>query len=169
MQFSARTDYAIRVLLFLSDRRGMVPMHVIAEALGISEHYLPKTLRIMRKERWITSVGGSTGGHQLVVPVESLTLWDVMCVMEDSMQCNRCLEPDKYCSRNATAYCPMRKVYKAYQQMNEAFWKSITIADVKRSGGVAQILRAFPYTFSSEVMREAQGEAEDLRTLALEG
>jgi DNA-binding IscR family transcriptional regulator len=50
--------------------------------------------------------------------------------MEETICINRCLEPDGYCSRYATSYCPMHKYYKKVQRMMESVFAAATIQDI---------------------------------------
>lgn len=130
MQLQMHTDYAIRVLLYLSVSEDMAPIHIMSEELGIKETYLPKILKPLRKAGWITSSTGSAGGYRLVRPAEQITLLDIYQLMEDSICWNRCLEEDGFCSRNATAHCTVHRVYRIFQGYLESFFSAVTIADL---------------------------------------
>ena len=101
MQLKMQTDYAIRVLLYLAGRREPAVTKEMASALGISEGYLPKVTQRLRRAGWVSSSAGVAGGFQLIEDPGKITLYDVMRVTEDTVQINRCLEGDGYCSRFA--------------------------------------------------------------------
>lgn len=55
--------------------------------------------------------------------------------MEPSIKINRCLEPDEYCSRNASAECAVRRFYQAMQKEVEERWASLSLADILKTYG----------------------------------
>lgn len=58
---------------------------------------------------------------------------DVMKITEDTIRLNRCLEDDRFCSRNAVNHCPVHEVYRRYQEMTDAYFSAISIADLIRT------------------------------------
>ena len=131
MQLKMQTDYAIRILLYLSGNDGRaVSLSEIAENMGISRNYLPKITKKLRDAEWIRSEVGITGGFTLVRQPEEISLWDIMMQMEDSVRVNRCLEDDGYCSRDATGICPVHNIYCGFQQLAQWYFQSISIRDL---------------------------------------
>lgn len=61
---------------------------------------------------------------------KEILLYDVIAVMEDTMQLNRCLESDGFCSRSATDSCPVHKYYERIQNTMDQYLKNITIQDI---------------------------------------
>lgn len=84
----------------------------------------------MRDAGYVISTHGNGGGYRLNRDPQKITLWDIIEDMEDTHGLNRCLEKDHYCSRNATEYCPVRKVYCGIQEEIEKIFRSITIAEL---------------------------------------
>ena len=54
--------------------------------------------------------------------------------MESTMRINRCLEDDHYCSRNATAYCNVRNIYKFIQADLESKLSQLTLEKMLSMG-----------------------------------
>lgn len=130
MKIKMQTDYAIRILIYLSDKQEKVVTKEMASALGISEYYLPKITQRLRNAGILGSSAGTTGGFVLLRKPEDITLFDVMQVMEDTVKFNRCLEDDEYCSRYATKTCPVHGVFQVFQNMMEWYFSSLTIQDL---------------------------------------
>lgn len=128
MQLKTQTDYAIRILLCLSQSDSSVVSKELAQSLGIRENYLPKITQRLRQVGWVESTSGTRGGFRLMVKPEDISLLDVMRVMEDSVCINRCLEKDGYCSRHATGTCPVHQVYRVVQKGLEEYFASVTLA-----------------------------------------
>lgn len=130
MQLKMMTDYAIRILIYMQAKGAVVTRQELSMALGITEGPLTMTLRRLRDTAWIESSIGAEGGWRLVNTVENLSLLEIMKVTEDTIRFNRCLEDDRFCSRNAVGVCLVHEVYKRYQEMTEAYFSGITIGDL---------------------------------------
>lgn len=130
MQLKTQTDYAIRILLCLSQATTPVVARELSQTLGITENYLPKITQQLRRVGWVESISGINGGFRLLAKPEDISLLDVMRVMESSVCINRCLEKDGYCSRHATSTCPVCRVYGRFQKQMEEYFSSITLASL---------------------------------------
>lgn len=130
MQLKTQTDYIIRILLYLAANSGLSSTQELSGQLGIKRSYLPKILNLMRKEGLILSETGVNGGYRIAKTPSSITLLELMKLSEDSVKINRCLEADRFCSRDAAGSCAVYDVYAAYQEMAEWYFGSITIADL---------------------------------------
>lgn len=128
-----RTDYAIRILLFLASKGTNVTGEIICENLGLTPSYFPKTIVELRRAGWVTSDAGINGGYRLVKSPKEISVLDVMKLMEDSIKINRCLQEDHFCSRNATEICEVHKLYLIFQEIYESYFDSVSIADLMRS------------------------------------
>ena len=133
MQLRMMTDYAIRILIYMQMVGKAATRQEISAAMGITEGPLTLTLRRLRDAGWIESSVGSEGGWRLINEIENVSMLDVMKITEDTIRFNRCLEDDQFCSRNAAAHCPVHEVYKRYQEMTEAYFSAISIADLIRT------------------------------------
>lgn len=130
MQLNVTTDYGIRVLLALHQKRGMATADEISDMMGISHRYLIKVVSKLKKSGFIKSMSGPTGGYQLEVPISEITVGQVCSSMEQTMKINRCIEEKGECSRNAQIYCPVRKFYFDLQTHLEQKWFSISLQEI---------------------------------------
>lgn len=130
MKLKMQTDYAIRILLCLSQATAPMVARELSQMLGIAENYLPKITQQLRRAGWVESISGINGGFRLLVDPEDISLLDVMRVIEGGVCINRCLEKDCFCSRNAVDHCPVHLIYMDYQEMSEWYFGSITIGDL---------------------------------------
>ena len=110
MQLNITTDYAIRVILYLGShaKNEIVTSLDIAEALNIPHNYLAKVLRKLKEHGLIISISGSKGGYILGKDLETISLSEVLHIMERTMNMNCCLEPAGRCSRSASDSCKVR-------------------------------------------------------------
>ena len=84
VKLSSRSEYGIRALLELAQRRGQGPIQSreIAERQEIPDAYLNQLLLILRKAGIVQSVRGPAGGHLLARSPERVTLAEVIGALE---------------------------------------------------------------------------------------
>ena len=130
MKLKITTDYAIRTVLYLAETGRVTTSIEVSEAMNIPHNYLINIIRDMRKGDLITTLPGAKGGCMLAKPSKEIRLYDVVMAMERTIQINRCLEKDGYCSRGASSYCQVHRVYAEIQSEVEDRLKRCTIADI---------------------------------------
>ena len=110
MQLKITTDYAIRMILYLAQNESVIVSATeIAQAMKIPHSYLIQIGAVLKKSGLIQAHSGRLGGYSLAEPSDTITLYDIVAVMESTTLINRCLESDSYCSRSAAEFCPDRK------------------------------------------------------------
>ena len=84
VKLSSRSEYGIRALLELAQRRGQGPIQSreIAERQDIPDAYLNQLLLTLRKAGIVQSVRGPAGGHLLARAPERVTLAEVIGALE---------------------------------------------------------------------------------------
>lgn len=140
IQFTLTTDYAIRAVLSLGVKGKLKSATEIAEEMQIPRSYLNKILRKLRVNRLVNSEAGLNGGYYLRKGLDEITLFDIAEIMEPTMKCNRCLEIDEFCSRNASGYCSVRKYYQALQRELEDRWLSATLLSIVEEKGGDEVV-----------------------------
>jgi Rrf2 family nitric oxide-sensitive transcriptional repressor len=132
MQLKTKTDYAIRVMLYLSDKKEGTRREM-ASALGINEYYFPKIIRPLRDKHWISSTTGSVGGFSLIEKPENITLLDIIETMEGSVKFSNFLEEEQCWSQNQSVKENARRVFQFYQEHMERYFSSITLKGLLES------------------------------------
>lgn len=130
MQLKMQTDYAIRILLCLSQATSPVVARELSQSLGIADNYLPKITQQLRRAGWIESTSGINGGFRLLVNPADISLLDVMREMEGSVCINRCLDTEGYCSRDAVTHCPVHLIHMDFQEIFDWYFRSVTIGEL---------------------------------------
>lgn len=130
MQLNMTTDYAIRTVLYLGQSQKKVSANQISEDMHIPKGYLEKVLRKLKKESYVSADLGTKGGYYLNRGLESITLGEIIRVMENTVKINRCLEEDAYCSRGAELTCKIRKYYDKVQAEMEEHVFNISLKDI---------------------------------------
>ena len=127
MQLNLTTDYAIRIVLYLAIKKTSVSSKEISQSLGVPSAYVLKITRRLAEAGLVSASVGMRGGISLGREPEAISLLDIIQVMENTIQINRCLEADCYCSRHASEDCPVRRVYVTLQEQMERTLSSTTI------------------------------------------
>jgi len=93
MLFSKTTGYAIRALVYLArqDEACLCGLQEIAKEENIPSAYLGKILGDLRKHQLLRSVKGIHGGYELAKPANSITLWDVIFILDPLTNCDGCV------------------------------------------------------------------------------
>lgn len=127
MQLSLTTDYAVRTVCYLTTAKEICNTATISRDLRIPPSYIQKVMTVLKKAGVVTAIEGTQGGYLLTRPANEIVLMDIINTSEKTMKINRCLEVDKYCSRNAVDICPVHKMYQVLQQEIENLFSQITI------------------------------------------
>ncbi|MDR0318710.1 MAG: Rrf2 family transcriptional regulator [Nitrososphaerota archaeon] len=133
VQLNVMTDYGIRVVLYLAitqknaeqmvhekglrDERSciVVSSAKICSEMGIPSTMMYKIARVLKGAGVIRERRGSAGGFELIKSVEDVSILDITRAFEKTMNVNRCLEEDAFCSRNASQQCIVRSFYTELQ------------------------------------------------------
>jgi Rrf2 family protein len=85
MRVSAKAEYACVAVLELAARHGApqpLPVKAIAESHGIPQRYLVQILLQLKGAGYVASTRGASGGYQLAMPPEQITLSDIMTAID---------------------------------------------------------------------------------------
>ena len=127
MQLNLTTDYAIRIVLYLATKGGVVSSLELSEKMAIPQNGVLKIMRQLNRAGFTRTHIGIQGGYSIARPAAKITLFSIIDTMESTTKINRCLEEDRYCSRFATKDCPVRNFYCTLQQELEEKLSSITV------------------------------------------
>lgn len=130
MQLNITTDYAIRLTLYLSTCDKPTTSSELSSQLVVPQNYVSGIMKKLISSGIAASHPGISGGYFLIKEPHEITMYDIIAVMENTTRINRCLEPDRYCSRHATDTCPVRKFYVSLQNNIDENLKTTTLADL---------------------------------------
>ncbi len=101
MRLTRQTNYAMRILMYCAANDGRLSrIPEIAAAYSVSELFLFKILQPLVEHRLVETVRGRNGGVRLGRPADTITLFDVVRVTEESFAMAECFEND-------AAECPL--------------------------------------------------------------
>ena len=128
MKLSTRSRYGTRMVLDLARRFDEGPVRIgdIAEREGISVKYLEQLIIPLKQANFIKSVRGPKGGHMLSRSPETITVGEVVKVLEGGTNLTACVEnPDK-CERSPD--CVTRDVWEVASKAMYDKLDSMTLA-----------------------------------------
>ncbi len=132
MIFSRKTDYGLRALMYLADRRarGPVTLNEIAEKLMIPKAFLSKILQQLAKKGVVRSLKGPSGGFVLAVEAAELTMQEILVEIDGPMKVFDCFATDSDCSFYDD--CMIRDVFGEVEQKIGQVLAQYTLADFQR-------------------------------------
>jgi len=146
VRVSAKVDYAVRALAELAAAAGTGPMkgEAIAAAQQIPLKFTENILSELRRAGVVAAQRGAVGGYWLKAPAESITVADVIRVVEGPLADVRGEPPEEVSYAGAAA--ALQDVWIATRATLRSVLEAVTIADI--AGGtlpeVVQRLSADP-------------------------
>ena len=132
LRLSKLTDYAVVVLVRLSDMEGVQTSPGLAAATGIPEPTVAKVLKTLAASDLVSSQRGARGGYRLNRDLTSIPVADVIASIDGPIALTACVEGSGT-GCESQGLCPMRG---RWDPVNEAIFKaltSITLADMQAS------------------------------------
>lgn len=130
MQIEIVTDYAFRILFCLLSFPPALSIHEIVVQLGIGEDQIMQIIPKLVQAGWIKQFDHSDGRYTLAVDGRSISLFDVILLMEHKVMVNPCMQDGDYCSLFATRNCPIRSKYGLLQTCIEGLLRQFKLSDI---------------------------------------
>lgn len=162
MKISTKGRYALRVIIDLAehDNGAFVPLKDIAGRQEISEKYLESIVAILVKGNFIEGLRGKGGGYRLSRSPESLSVGEVLTLVEGSIAPVACLDckPNR-CHRAED--CKTLPMWTELERRINEYLNEITIADLANTASCARVQYFCQILFWSHRVQEtkAQGTA----------
>lgn len=133
MKLSTTIRYGTRLMLDMAEQgeNGPVRIKTIAKRQGISEKYLEKIVRLLRKGGLVDGLRGPGGGYVLSQPPEKITLADILEAVQGKVELCPCLDEPEYCEKHLS--CKTRKVWNEVNQIIRTKLQGITLVDLRDS------------------------------------
>lgn len=130
---STKGRYALRVVIDIAENENGSPVRLsdVAARQEISLKYLELIIPSLTKAGIVLSAHGKGGGYRLSVTPDKLKVGDVIRAAEGELAPVACLKEDAApCDR--AAKCKTLGVWQEYYRLTNAYFDSITVADVIR-------------------------------------
>lgn len=118
MKITQETDYAFRILLFLS-RLGQgikVDAKTISDTEGVTLRFTLKILRKLTISKLVVSFRGVNGGYALNHSPSNITMKEVIEAVEGSIYLNKCLCNTENCNLKRSSSCKLHKAFLGIQK-----------------------------------------------------
>jgi Rrf2 family protein len=138
MKFSAQEEYGLRCLLQIarSGRGGSLTIPEISRVEGLSQTHVAKLLMILRKDGFVTSTRGQTGGYTLARPASEINVGEVLNALGGK------LYDEEFCAKHAgqlticqhAVDCSVKSLWQVIQGAVDHVLRDLTLADMITNG-----------------------------------
>jgi Rrf2 family protein len=104
----------------------------IARLQDISEKYLSKLIIPLKGARLVNSSRGSHGGYTVARDPSSITLREIVEILEGDITPVECVKNEEVCNR--TEACPSRDIWCRLDRTIYGFLEGITLDDLVKEG-----------------------------------
>lgn len=134
--FSRKSDYGLRALIFLAERRksGPVTLNEIADRLLIPKAFLSKILQQLAKKGVVRSLKGPSGGFVLAVDPAEISMREIVVEIDGPLRVFECFATEADCSLYGD--CLMRDVFAQVEDEIAKVLGRYTLADFRFPAGV---------------------------------
>lgn len=126
MKLKTKTDYCIRVLIYLQSNPGRVRIQSIAESYNISKNHLSVAVNKLSELGYINTTQGPKGGIEFNEVSGDKTLSELISKLED-FQIVECFDP-KSNTCNISPHCKLKGMLSS---ANAAFLKELENYKIK--------------------------------------
>lgn len=134
MKLTSQEEYGLRCLLRLAreGEGGSLTIPKISQKEGISNFYVAKLMRILRRGGLVKSVRGQAGGYALARPADKVVVGEALAILG-----GRLYDPG-FCDEHAgseiscanTVDCSVRSLWRAVQQVIDQVLSRTTLKDL---------------------------------------
>lgn len=113
MQISYKTDYSLKIILYLSGcyPDGTAHIKQIADAQDIPKKFLEQILLLLKKGGFVASKQGPRGGYFLTKPPAEIAVGDVIRFVEGPIHPISCIAPGAEESCSFASTCVFRDIW----------------------------------------------------------
>ncbi len=141
LRLSKLTDYAVVVLVRLSQGTPCQTSPGIAAATGVPEPTVAKVLKALAGSGLVTSQRGARGGYRLAQPLAHISVADVVTAIDGPIALTACVEGSGT-GCEAECCCPVRGRWDLVNLAVRAALSAITLADMAAATPRARIVPA---------------------------
>ncbi len=119
MHITLEADYAVRIVQCLAANAKRMDAAQISEYTGVTLRFSLKILRKLAANGIVASFKGAKGGYELAKSPETISLAEVLEVVEGKYALSRCVaEKDYNCNMNTEA-CGMCKFHAIFSRVSD--------------------------------------------------
>lgn len=137
MKISTKGRYGLRTLMDIAahQSKGPVNLNDMAERQGISAKYLWQIVNLLKTAGFVRGMRGPKGGYVLIRDPNSITLLDVIQVLEGPISLVECVDDPAFCDRMEN--CVAHSVWSEVSQAVREALQKLTLAEILRRNATA--------------------------------
>jgi len=126
--FSRKCEYALQGILYLAEKqdRGNISAEQIATDLDISRDFISKTLQSLVKDGIIQSHRGKSGGFSLARDPDSMSLLDIILIIDGNSVFESCVLGLPTCSPDSP--CPVHNKWGPIREASREMLANTMVA-----------------------------------------
>ena len=130
MKISTKGRYGVRFLMDLGahEHEGNVTLKDVARRQALSEKYLWQVVNPLKAAGFIRATLGAHGGYKLGQSPATITLLDILAVLEGKGAVVACVSSPGTCRRSND--CAARRIWQEVDQKVSAVLKAITLREM---------------------------------------
>jgi Rrf2 family cysteine metabolism transcriptional repressor len=132
MNFSAKTEYAVLALLYLTchGQDGPVTVHKMAEELDIPYRFLEQIISLLKHAGLVHSVRGAHGGYLLARDPKQINFGEILVLTEGPVAPWACVAGDDHFACSFEPTCAVRGVWQQVQHSIYQILNNTTLQDL---------------------------------------
>lgn len=123
---SRRTDLGMKAMQVLSNNQDRMSGARLADEIGTTTQFLPQVLGPLIRAGWIDSERGPRGGYLALVPLEEISLLDLVETTEGAIEDGLCVLRDGPCP--GTVSCPVHLAWMEAREVLVGRLKEMSLA-----------------------------------------
>lgn len=132
MKLTSQEEYGLRCLLRLAKEGESLTIPKIGQKEGISNFYVAKLMRILRRGGLVKSVRGQAGGYELARSAGEIVVGEALAILGGRLYdpgfCQEHSGSESYCAN--TVDCSVRSLWRAVQQVIDQVLSKTTLKDL---------------------------------------
>ncbi len=113
MRITHEADYAIRIVCYLINKKGIIGAKEISAQSGVTLRFTLKILRKLGLSEIVKSHKGVNGGYEMVDPTRCISFGEVIEAIDGPININHCLGCEFVCTRvDDIEKCSIRKKFE---------------------------------------------------------
>lgn len=132
LEITRKADLAVRALQVLAESDERMKAGELAEALQSTPGFVPHVLGPLVKQGWVRSEPGPTGGYSLSASLATVSVLEVVEVVDGPTDAFACVVDDRHCA--VAPVCAMHVAWnRAHTELTSALGAT-AIADLRGKG-----------------------------------
>ena len=138
MWVSTRAQYGMRALVEIAlSGNEPLSLKVVAERQDLSQHYLEQIMAVLRRAGYVEAVRGAHGGYRVAKPLNDITAFEVVELLEGTLAPVSCIEDEETCER--TGNCSTEGLWRRVDSAVREVLSATSLADLVAERQLLQI------------------------------